>query len=194
MQMLEPNIEVLIPTFHRPKLLERAIRSVLDQSWSNIIIRVHDNGNDKETEDIMHRLMREDDRVKYLRHKENIGVIANFCSLVNSVDEPFYTIISDDDLLLPWHIESGIKALLKHPDAYFYSSSTITADLISRKLELRNQGWKEGMYHPSRKLSAMVIRQHFTSTGTIFRKDIISLAGAFHPICSDDTLSVLLTG
>lgn len=189
-----PQITLLVPTFNRPKLLERAIASILEQSWTDFIIRVHDNGSDQETDNLMRRLLAEDDRIEYFRHQENIGLLRNFNSLIQSVDTPFYALISDDDLLLPGHVESGIKALTENPQAFFYSSATLTADLTKGVLELRNQDWTDGVYQPSSDVTRSVIGEHFTSTGTIFRRSLIPLLNGFHAIGADDILSIILTG
>jgi glycosyltransferase involved in cell wall biosynthesis len=189
-----PKITILIPTYQRPKLLVRAIDSIASQSFSDLIIRVHDNGSDYETKEAVSKLMLTDPRIEYHRHVKNIGALGNFQSLIDTIKTPFYSIISDDDFYLPGHIKTGIENLIGNPEAYFYASATATADLTNDVLYLRNQYLQEGFYTPSKKLSQSIAREHFTLTGTIFSIKIKDKISCFHQLGRDDLFSVMLTG
>lgn len=192
--MSDQTITILVPTYHRHKMLARTLDSIISQSYSNLIVRVHDNGSDNETLSLMSYMTTLDSRISYHRHPKNMGAKGNYESLINSVTTPYYAIINDDDFLLPDHLETGMRLLLKYPEAYFYSSATVTVNLTRNKIEFRNQSWDEGFFKPSKELTCKVIGEHFASTGTIFSSRILSKVGCFHPIGMDDVLSVLLTG
>lgn len=64
-------ISVIIPTFNRSTVIERSIRSVLNQSIGDLeIIVVDDNSNDN-TEDIVKSI--QDDRIKFVKLEQNKG-------------------------------------------------------------------------------------------------------------------------
>jgi glycosyltransferase involved in cell wall biosynthesis len=191
--MTEPKLTVLIPTFNRPKLLERAINSVTSQTYENIIIRVFDNGSDDETSSLMHSMCKTDQRIEYLRHKENIGAIGNFKILIDSVKTQYYLVISDDDCLMPMHIERGVNSLSEYPEAELYMGATITLDYINKTSLLRNQSWKDGFYNPSIEHTKKIISEHFTSTGTIFRSSIKKHMAGFHQLGLDDIFCIIAT-
>ena len=71
-------ISTIITTYRRPLLLKRAINSVLKQTYPHFQVYVYDNASGDETEKIAHDLMKKDSRVKYHRHPENIGMMANY--------------------------------------------------------------------------------------------------------------------
>lgn len=192
--MLNSKITVLIPTYHRPAMLARAVDSIVNQSFTDFIVRIHDNGSDNDTLNLVNNLVSSDSRIEYHRHAKNIGPLSNFQSLVDSIDTPFYSIISDDDFFLPGHLEAGIKKLTTYPEAYFYSSATATVNLLKNKIEFRNQIWSEDFYRPSEELTCRISSEHFTSTGTIFSRKVLSKMNSFHSLGMDDVLSVLLTG
>ena len=60
-----PMITTIIPTYRRPKLLRRAILSVLNQTYTNIQVCVFDNASGDETALVVAELARMDNRVKY---------------------------------------------------------------------------------------------------------------------------------
>lgn len=70
-------VSVVIPTYARNDMLQRAINSVLNQVYSNIeILVIDDNGNGsdyrRETEKIMSQYEL-NNKVKYIKNSENMG-------------------------------------------------------------------------------------------------------------------------
>jgi len=50
---MEPLITTIIPTYRRPKLLRRAIKSVLGQTFPHFQVCVYDNASGDETPDVV---------------------------------------------------------------------------------------------------------------------------------------------
>src|SRR4051794_28458036 len=90
MQTEAPLITAIIPTYRRPLLLRRAIRSVLDQTYPNLLVCVYDNASGDETASVVRALAREDPRVRYHCHPENIGMSANFAYAMERVETPYF--------------------------------------------------------------------------------------------------------
>jgi|GEM_PF-4090006 len=97
----KPLITTIIPTYRRPKLLRRAISSVLNQTYPHFQVCVYDNASGDETASVVAELSKEDPRVKYHCHAENIGATENFIYGMEHVEIPFFTLLSDDDLIFP---------------------------------------------------------------------------------------------
>ena len=74
----KPLITTIIPTYRRPRLLQRALRSVLAQSYPNFCVCVYDNASGDETERVVREFMKYDSRVQYIQRSENIGAARNF--------------------------------------------------------------------------------------------------------------------
>ena len=77
--MKEPIVSIIIPTYGRPKMLSRAINSVLNQTYKSIeIIVVDDNDPDSsariETE-LMMRQYEHNARIRYIQHPEAQTVV-----------------------------------------------------------------------------------------------------------------------
>jgi glycosyltransferase involved in cell wall biosynthesis len=95
----KPLITTIIPTYRRPKLLRRAIKSVLNQTYPHFQVCVYDNASWDETADVVAEIAKKDARVKYHCHAENIGAIRNFNYGMVHVNTPFFSFLSDDDIL-----------------------------------------------------------------------------------------------
>lgn len=90
------KITVIIPTYNRARTLDRAINSVLNQSYSNIeVIVIDDNSKDNTTEIIQHI---SDKRLKYIKLNENKGAcFARNLGIENSTGEYIAFQDSDDE-------------------------------------------------------------------------------------------------
>ena len=62
-----PEVTALIPTFERPKLLRRAITSVLNQSYGNVKVKIFDDASNDETQDVVVKMQQGDKRIIYHR-------------------------------------------------------------------------------------------------------------------------------
>jgi glycosyltransferase involved in cell wall biosynthesis len=67
-----PTVSVIIPTYNRANLVEKAIKSVLKQTYQDFEIIVVDDGSTDNAEEIIRGF--KDKRVKYIKkYKENKG-------------------------------------------------------------------------------------------------------------------------
>lgn len=118
--MDNPLVSVIIPTYSRPVFLERAIESVLSQSYKNIeIIIVDDNGENTEnqiqTENIVLKRFRLPN-LFYIKHKVNRnGCVARNTGL-NKSQGDYITFLDDDDFMFPNRIESCVNVLEENRD------------------------------------------------------------------------------
>jgi glycosyltransferase involved in cell wall biosynthesis len=114
-----PMITVAIPTYQRPRLLERALRSVLNQTYPHFQVCVYDNASGDETQEIVAKFMEEDHRVRYFCKSSNIGPYACFEYALNRIATPYFSFLCDDDAYLPDFFESALKKFAQYPAAMF---------------------------------------------------------------------------
>lgn len=177
--MKKAKITTVIPTYRRPQLLKRAIRSAMHQHYRDICITVYDNASDDETELVVRELMKEDDRIAYVKNEENIGGIANIWKGVMCVQTDYYSILSDDDILLENFYSDAMLEIGKNPSLGFVCLKTIVIDIRAQCAVLRNLDWNAGNFKPSVEVVQKMKNSHFTSTGVLFSKRIRDLIGPF---------------
>lgn len=116
------KVSVVIPTYSRPKYLERCINSVLNQTYKNTeIIVVDDNDSNtearKETEKTMAKY-KSVTNVNYIKHDKNRnGSAARNTGWKHSSGE-YITFIDDDDVILETKIEKQVACLEKLDDSW----------------------------------------------------------------------------
>lgn len=173
----KPLITTVIPTYRRPKLLRRAISSVLTQTYPHFRLCVYDNASGDETASVVAEFARRDPRVHYHCQPENIGLLRNFIYGAERVDTPFFSFLSDDDLLLPAFYETALAGFEKYPEAIVSITPTVLVDDQGSIVKVPLAAWKPGLYRPPKGLRAMLKYKPSTWTGVLFRREVIEKVG-----------------
>ena len=174
---MKTQVTVIIPTYRRPQLLRRAIKSVLGQTYFNLKVCIYDNASGDETADVVAAMAKEDPRISYHCHSVNIGGGENFKSGMQDVTTSFFSFLSDDDVLLPEFIEMALAGFEKDPDAMLSSLSAIVMTTDRMVDDVPVLAWpREGVYYPPEGVLEM-IKKPMTWTSILFRKEIIDAVG-----------------
>jgi glycosyltransferase involved in cell wall biosynthesis len=112
-----PQLSVGMPVFNGAKTLEKAIRSVLAQTVTEIEIIISDNGSTDATPEICARMAAEDDRVRFVRQPETLSITDNFKFVLNEAKAPFFMWAAHDDVREPETTEIFIAALQNDKNA-----------------------------------------------------------------------------
>lgn len=180
-----PLVTTVIPTFRRPLLLRNAIASALGQSMDRLVVAVWDNASGDETSDVVANLAARDPRVRFESHPENIGSTANYNHALSRIDTPFFSLMGDDDLLLPDLYREAMLGFEEYPEAMFFCARTVVDDRLDGILRHRNRAWKRGFYRPDIAIVTRMVRDHFINTGVVFRKEILDSVGLIDQFGSD---------
>lgn len=100
------ELSVCIPTYNRPALLQRALRSVVGDASTDIAERVEvvisDNSSDDASGRVAHAALEGwSGQSRYVRHDPGVGMIGNFNQCVKLARGRWVLILHDDDCLLP---------------------------------------------------------------------------------------------
>ena len=107
------RVTIGLPTLNRSSLVQRAIRSVLEQTYRDIELVVSD---DVSTDDTVSRVEQAgDSRIVLFRQKERLGVVGNFDFCLRHATGEFFLLLGDDDLLQPQAIERLVQPFLRPP-------------------------------------------------------------------------------
>ena len=97
-------VSVYLPTRNRAALLERALLSVLSQTYREIEVVVVNDGSTDGTDTLMQRLAQSEPRIVYSRLTESGGASAARNCPLEQVRGEFVTGLDDDDTFAPQHI------------------------------------------------------------------------------------------
>jgi glycosyltransferase involved in cell wall biosynthesis len=95
-----------------------AIRSALDQTYSNTRVLVIDNCSRDDTVALLEGFQREaPDRFRFFVNPSNIGPHANFARCAELADGKYFKILCSDDRAYPTLVEQQVAILEAHPSA-----------------------------------------------------------------------------
>jgi cellulose synthase/poly-beta-1,6-N-acetylglucosamine synthase-like glycosyltransferase len=122
------DVTVGIPTRNRSRLLERAIQSVLRQSYGDFTLLVSDNASEDDTARTAASF--EDSRIVYRPTDRAISRPENFNRLIDLSETEFLVMLSDDDELHPDHLALTLDALKHRPRAGMAHTSYSIVDML----------------------------------------------------------------
>lgn len=176
--MKNPKITTIIPTFRRPEMLERAIKSVMEQDYSNIKICVYDNNSQDKTKEVVENLAKIDSRIHYFCHDTNIGGLNNFLFAMKQVQTEYFSFLSDDDYLLPQFYNKAINDLENCKDAMFWAGMSLHVDEHNTIWYARLAQWeREGIFTPPEGVLSLTGGMAPAWTSMLFRKNAIDQLG-----------------
>jgi glycosyltransferase involved in cell wall biosynthesis len=180
METYLPQITTIIPTYRRPKLLRRAIQSVLNQTYPHFEVRIYDNASGDETAEVVAEFAKKDPRIKYYCHSSNIGATANFNFGLKRVGTPYFSFLSDDDVLLPNFYETTLAGFAKHPGAIFSAGEVIEMTISGEVLKAPLHSWsREGYFTPPEGLIEMIRIKPPILTGVLLSRKVVEEFGEF---------------
>ncbi|BAZ31830.1 glycosyl transferase family protein [Cylindrospermum sp. NIES-4074] len=195
-----PKITVCIPTFNRDSLLPYAIESVLKQSEENFEIIVCDDGSSDSTPELMSQYT--DNRIKYIRHQQNIGKSNNMRSGFDAARGEYFIKFDDDDRLTSDFLAQTAAILDQDSSIDFVGTDHWIIDINNVRDEAQTQ---ENSRRWGRKnlpsgvvdnlLEVVFLQQSFQVGATLFRRQTLQDLGFMLPNmqnCEDNDLFVRL--
>lgn len=181
---MNKKVSVIIPTYKRSEFLQRAIDSVLSQTYSNIeIIVVDDNNPDSE-----HRVQTENkmqgykgfDNILYIKNEANLGGALARNKGIMRASGDYITFLDDDDVYLPDKVFTQVKYMIdKELDLSF-------TDVRIHNMNDKLVDYREHYYIKdlsNKELLKQHIMHHLTPTGTyMFRKEALHKIGGFEDV------------
>ena len=171
-------VSVVIPLYNKGKYIERALNSVLSQTYPPIEIIVVDDGS---TDDGPERVLKYNDpRIKLIRQENKGPGAARNAGLAIAKGE-YIAFLDADDEWLPDFLQSGIALLEKNDDVAMVSFGYYSYP----EMKKNNEGsviWK-GFYEVTSESNIKLLSdlEAFVSMGfTIIRTDIAKKYGGYY--------------
>lgn len=134
-----PKVSIVLPTHNRAELLDKAIRSVVGQTYENWELIIVDDASTDFTPQLVREWQAKDARISCIRNPENIfsklGVTANLNIGLNGADGKYIARLDDDDY---WcdnrKLEKQVNFLENNPDYVLAGGGVIVVDPAGKEL------------------------------------------------------------
>jgi glycosyltransferase involved in cell wall biosynthesis len=106
-----PEVSVVLPVFNAERTIERAVRSILDQTLREIELIVVDDGSTDDTVAVVRDI--DDSRLRLIG-REHRGVAAAANAATEAATAPFIARMDADDFAYPRRLEQQLRLLHEH--------------------------------------------------------------------------------
>jgi glycosyltransferase involved in cell wall biosynthesis len=113
----KPLVSIGVPVFNGEKGLSRALDSLLAQDYPNLEIIISDNGSTDNTPGICSEYALKDQRVKYFRSQENLGVVWNFNRVFALSSGKYFMWAAHDDQRERFFVSVCVEKMEQCPEA-----------------------------------------------------------------------------
>jgi glycosyltransferase involved in cell wall biosynthesis len=177
---MQPLVTIAIPTYNRAdSYLPGVIEAARNQTWPEVEILVGDNGSTDGTSTLIDAI--DDERLRYIRHEENIGANANFNHLLEEARGEWFLLLHDDDLVDPDFVESCLSVVEPGKEYGFLRTGVRAIDANGKVLkESPNMllgPSKEDFY-----LSWFQYKTSFFLCNTLYHTERLREIGGFHSL------------
>jgi GalNAc5-diNAcBac-PP-undecaprenol beta-1,3-glucosyltransferase len=93
------TVSVIVITYNRASTLDRALRSILGQTFTDLDVIVVDDGSTDGTQGLMQGIS--DSRVRTLRHERHRGITAARNTGLDAIRGEWFTFVDSDDEIVP---------------------------------------------------------------------------------------------
>ncbi|MFN5794283.1 MAG: glycosyltransferase family 2 protein [Bacteroidota bacterium] len=127
-----PFFTVIIPTYNRADLIEVAINSVLQQSFTDFEIIVIDDASQDDTEKVVGKFS--DIRIRYIKNELNIERSRTRNKAINLAKGNYITFLDSDDYYLENHLQNfydEISSVKLKNALFFCNKKTLENKVIS---------------------------------------------------------------
>jgi len=107
---------------------------------------------------------------------------ANINHGISQVNTSLFSILSDDDVMLPDFYAEALNGFDMHPEAIFSAGSVVNMTQAGQVIGVTLSSWPHyGVFSPPEGLYAMLGGRHPIMTAILFRKEVIDIYGGIDP-------------
>jgi glycosyltransferase involved in cell wall biosynthesis len=167
-------VSVVIPTYNRAELVERAVNSVLSQTYPDLEVIIVDDASTDDTRDRIKIIQQFDRRIQYFRHDNNRGAQAARNTGIQAAKGGYMAFLDSDNEWLPRKLERQM--------ALFYRKADLLGVVYCSYWKVSADGEMLNEYVPRYRGSVykQTLSEWLTDTSTIVvRKDILEKIHGF---------------
>src|SRR5690606_2321117 len=115
MESSSPRVTIGLPVCNGQNYLEQAIRSILDQSFTDFRLIISDNASTDDTPRICEKYAQQDSRIELHRQERNLGAAPNFNHVFERSNSQYFKWAAHDDVLAPNYLQMCVARLDAEP-------------------------------------------------------------------------------
>jgi glycosyltransferase involved in cell wall biosynthesis len=172
-----PKVSVCTPTYNGARYVARAIESVLEQDFDDYELVVCDDGSTDATPDLVRSY--DDPRIRYRRFEERAGQSGNFNRCLSAARGAYFTMLHDDDFLLPGFLRRRVDRLTTADEAGFAFGAVRLVDREARTLRIESPWPDARSFAAGELVEALLGGAVFNLASLMVKTDVLRAVGGF---------------
>jgi Glycosyl transferase family 2 len=136
-----PRVSIGLPVFNGERFMEAAIDSILGQTFEDFELIISDNASTDRTPEICSLYAKKDDRIRYVRNRDNYGPAFNFNQTFRLSTGEYFKWAAHDDVVLPRFLETCVGALDENSDVAIAYSQWWPIDDKGDRIDMNYPSW-----------------------------------------------------
>ena len=180
----EPLISVIIPTYNREKTIDRAVDSVLKQTYSNLEVIVVDDGSSDRTEEIVKGIS--DPRVRFYKLPQNGGAGHARTEGVKLAGGELIAFHDSDDVWRPEKLQRQMAYWQEHPEFSMVYCAFLSHRPNGEDVQMPYEGMAGELEGDA--FYSLLLRNSMGTPTMVLKKDCFEERGGFdsHLRCLED--------
>lgn len=169
-----PKVSIITPTYNSNKFIERTIKSVIKQTFTDWEYIIVDDCSNDNTRELISNYVKKDNRIKLIKTETNSGGPAIPKNVaMKKVTGEYVAFLDHDDEWLPEKLEKQIKI--------FENSKDKKLGLVSCGANLlNNKGKCFSIYTPPKKIlfpEILIRNPIYSNSSVLIKKEVIDITG-----------------
>lgn len=171
-------ISVILPFFNAERTLERAVQSILKQTFRDFELLLVDNNSTDQSADIAWKLAQSDDRIKLLHEPQQGVVFAMNCGM-DAARGSYLARMDADDVSLPGRLEKQYRFLQNYPDVGLVGCNVRHVSSLPSKGLQRFVDWVNAFHSEEEIWLNRFVEIPIIQPSVLFRGELLRQHGAY---------------
>ncbi|MDM4018466.1 glycosyltransferase family 2 protein [Roseiconus lacunae] len=173
-----PLVSTIIPVFNRPRLVTKAVESVLSQTYQSTEVILVDDGSTDETPEVLSRLVSDHPGVVHRIRQDNAGPGVARNAGLRLAQGDFIQYLDSDDLLHPDKFEVQVRALTAVSEADVCYCVTLRRESKSGQL----RPWARTNQTIENLFPSFLPKRGWATLTPLWRRHVCDLIGPWKPL------------
>lgn len=172
-----PEVSIVMSCFNAKRWLDKAINSVLAQTFQNFEFILVDDGSNDETWDIIKNYRLKDQRIVAIS-KSNSGLADSLNAGISQARGVWVARLDADDLSEPDRLEKQLAYVHAHPDVLLLGTGFVEVDEYGSIIKKHQYPSEHDVlvWHMEH------LQRFFPHSSAFFRRDIVKEVGGYNPL------------
>ena len=186
-----PRVGIGMPVYNGERFIAETIDSILEQTFTSFELVISDNASTDATEEICRGYAAKDDRIRYVRNRQNLGAAYNYNQAFHVSFGEYFKWACHDDILQSTFLERCVEVLDRSPSAVGAYTDWAPIDETGKRLDrepARHPPWRADSLDPvtRTRFSFRMERRPPSAIYGLFRADALRRTGLYRPTHGGD--------